>query len=93
MASSTSVLCLESYRSPTHALGFLRPGLFEFAESVTDSGTVWWGSMQKDGLSGTAIGGETIDISFKPGHRHYVTIYHIRGLWKRRLRRALVQMH
>ncbi len=74
LASATSVLYLECYRSLTHALGSLRHGLFGFALPITESGTVWWGRMQKDGLSGTAIGGETIDISFKPGHRHYVAI-------------------
>lgn len=74
LASATSVCYRESYDSLTHALGSLRPGLFGFALSITDSGTVWWGRAQKDGLSGTAIGGETIDISFKPGHRHYVAV-------------------
>lgn len=81
IATATSVLYLESYNSSTHALGSLRAGFFGFALPVANSGSVWWGHEQDNALTGTAIGGETIDIFFKPGHRHYIAVLpHVRLL-------------
>ena len=74
VASGRSVLYRELYDSNTHAMGTLRDGLFGFSIPLLDRESVWWGHRLGSDMLATAIGGESIDIMFRPGFRHLVAI-------------------